>query len=383
MEDNARLALLKKAIQFNTANGNEAPPAQWLQQVLAEHGIPSELVEFAPHRAGLVAEIGTGQEPILAFAGHLDTVAPNAAGAWQTDPFAAAIHDGAIYGRGAVDMKGGLIATVIALIELHAAGLPKAGTIRLLLSGDEEGSGTGATALTQRGYLAGVKALVMAEASSQTIEYAHCGSFDYIVHARGKAVHSSTPALGHNALMDLIDFINAEQTAFDEVDDNPVLGALVHSITVLHGGEQLNTIPDAAFLKGNVRTIPECDNQATHVRLQAIIDRLNQGGAALELEVVGDFAPVVTDPSNPFITQVQAAVKEINQVDAPVVISKGATDASMYVKGNPDFAFVEYGPGDDTQSHQVNEHLNLAEFLAAPAVYQQIAHNFFAALDKE
>ena len=96
MEDNARLALLKKAIQFNTANGNEAPLAQWLQQVLAEHGIQSELVEFAPHRAGLVAEIGTGQEPILAFAGHLDTVAPNAAGAWQTYPIWAVMPDKAI-----------------------------------------------------------------------------------------------------------------------------------------------------------------------------------------------------------------------------------------------------------------------------------------------
>ena len=69
MEDNARLALLKKAIQFNTANGNEAPLAQWLQQVLAEHGIQSELVEFAPTGRGWSPKLGRARNqfwPLLA-----------------------------------------------------------------------------------------------------------------------------------------------------------------------------------------------------------------------------------------------------------------------------------------------------------------------------
>lgn len=376
MNDQAKVALLQRVIQFNTVNGNERALAEYLKGVLAKHHIDSQLVDFADQRACLVAEIGEQPGKVVALAGHMDTVATGDPAKWEYSPFSGKIVGDQIYGRGSVDMKGGLTAMVIALIEMKEAGLPKKGTVRLLLSVDEEVGGMGSMLLTKRGFADDLDAMIMGEASSGQLEYAHCGSFDYEIESFGKTAHSSRPELGINAVANLAKFIDGERTAFDDAQESPVLGKVIHSVTVFHGGEQLNSIPDYAYLKGNVRTVPECDNEETQARLQAIIDQLNAQEAQLKLKVIASFAPVVTDPTDPFIGVVSAAVKEVHGTEPPVVVSHGATDASRYTLGKQPFAFVEYGPGDDAQSHQINEHLSLTAFLEAPAVYRKIAEKF-------
>ena len=84
----------------------------------------------------LFARIGTGA-PHICFAGHTDVV-PVGAANWQTDPFAAEVRDGVLYGRGACDMKGGIAAFVAAAAQ-HLADGPPRGSISLLITGDEEG----------------------------------------------------------------------------------------------------------------------------------------------------------------------------------------------------------------------------------------------------
>ena len=70
-------------------------------------------------------------------------------------------------------------------------------------------------------------------------------------------------------------FFEYERHAFDDVKASPSLGSLIHSVTVFHGGRQLNSIPDYAYLEGNVRTIPEFDNTAVQNRLQTLVDRFH------------------------------------------------------------------------------------------------------------
>lgn len=376
MDDQAKIALLQKVIQFNTVNGNEQPLAEYLKEVLAQHHIDSQLVKFADNRTCLVAEIGNQPGKVLAFAGHMDTVATGDPAKWKYPPFSGEIVNGNIYGRGSVDMKGGLTAMVISLIQMKEAGLPKHGKVRLLLSVDEEVGGQGSMLLTQKGYADDLDAMVMGEASSNQLEYAHCGSFDYEIESFGKTAHSSRPDLGINAVANLARFIDGERTAFADAQPSPVLGKVIHSVTVFHGGEQLNSIPDYAYLKGNVRTVPECDNEETQARLQKIIDQLNKQGAQQRLKVVASFAPVVTDPHDPFINLVSDAVAATKGSKPKVIVSHGATDASRYSLAERPFSFVEYGPGDDRQSHQINEHLSIDDFLQAPTIYQQVAERF-------
>ena len=98
---------------------------------IAEHGISSRLLEYSTTRAYLFAEIGTGH-PILAICGHMYVVSPVELDQWHTYPFKLTNKDGKLYGRGATDMKSGLAALVIAMINIHEPHLIKHGSIRLL-----------------------------------------------------------------------------------------------------------------------------------------------------------------------------------------------------------------------------------------------------------
>ena len=378
MEDSVKLNILQELIQINTVNGHEQPAAEYLKQVLSDHGIESDLIALAAGRTNLVAEVGEQEGPVLALAGHLDTVDVGDSNKWQHNPFCGQVIDDAIYGRGSVDMKGGLAAMVNTLIELKEAGLPKHGKVRLLATVDEEIGGLGSLELTRQGLVRDVDAMIVGEATTNRLEYAHSGSFDYRVKSYGHLAHSSDPSLGINAVANLARFFEYERHAFDDVKASPSLGSLIHSVTVFHGGRQLNSIPDYAYLEGNVRTIPEFDNTAVQNRLQTLVDRLNaEMDGQFELEVVASFMPMATDPADPFVSLVQQSYQTVAGQSLPLAISHGATDASRYILDEHRFPIVEWGPGREEMSHQVDESLSVAEYLQADQIYLQIAKDFF------
>ncbi|MFR0584402.1 ArgE/DapE family deacylase [Limosilactobacillus mucosae] len=378
MEDGAKLNFLQELIQINTVNGHEQPAAEYLKQVLSDHGIEADLITLAPGRTNLVAEVGEQEGPVLALAGHLDTVDVGDSNKWQHNPFCGQVIDDAIYGRGSVDMKGGLAAMVNTLIELKEAGLPKHGKVRLLATVDEEIGGLGSLELTRQGLVHDVDAMIVGEATTNRLEYAHSGSFDYRIKSYGHLAHSSDPSLGVNAVANLAEFFEYERHAFDDVEKSPSLGHLIHSVTVFHGGRQLNSIPDYAYLEGNVRTIPEFDNTAVQNRLQTLVDRLNaETDGQFELEVVASFMPMATDPNDPFVSLVQQSYQTVAKQSLPLAVSHGASDASRYILDEHRFPIIEWGPGKEEMSHQVDERLSVAEYLQADQVYLQIAKDFF------
>ena len=131
LTDTEELKILSDLVAIKSVNDNEILVAKYLQKLLGEHGISSRLLEYSTTRADLFAEIGTGH-PILAISGHMDVVSPGELDQWHTDPFKLTNKDGKLYGRGATDMKSGLAALVIAMINIHEHHLIKHGSIRLL-----------------------------------------------------------------------------------------------------------------------------------------------------------------------------------------------------------------------------------------------------------
>ena len=107
MEVEASL-LLSQYLQINTTNppGNESDGTQFLSDVLAADGIESKQVAFAPNRASLIAKLpGSGKEGAICLVSHIDVVSAETE-AWEHPPFSGRISDNAIWGRGAIDMKG-------------------------------------------------------------------------------------------------------------------------------------------------------------------------------------------------------------------------------------------------------------------------------------
>lgn len=144
--------ILQRLIQFDTSNppGNERPLLEWIAELLADADIPSGFHARDDDRPNLVARIpGRGNSAPLLLYGHVDVV-PTTGQAWERDPFAGDIVDGVVWGRGALDMKGGVAIILGAGLELHARGVEPNGDIILALTSDEEaGSELGARYLVK------------------------------------------------------------------------------------------------------------------------------------------------------------------------------------------------------------------------------------------
>ncbi len=219
---------------------------------------------------------------------------------------------------------------------------------------------------------------MIGEPTDGQIIFAHSGSFNYRITSRGQAAHSSRPAQGINAIQGLVNYINLEKDLFTDTPEDPYLGRVQHSITVIHGGEQVNTIPATAELLGNIRPTQAFDNQQVIARIEAAVAELNQQyDAQLSLEIIHNFEPVETASDNGFIQIVKQVAQETftdRQVD--LLTMNGATDASVFVKNNPGLPTVILGADGDKSSHQLNEYTTISSYLALIEIYQKIAREF-------
>lgn len=209
------------------------------------------------------------------------------ASAWQSDPFVLTERNEKLYGRGASDMKAGVAALVIALIELvHAKKLPK-GQVRLLLTVGEEMEQASSKLLYEQGYMQDVDALLIAEPTDLKVAYAYKGSMDISVISRGKSAHSSMPEQGYNALEPLIEFLYQTKKAFlKAAKPDELLGNATFNATVLKAGSQVNSLPERATAEINVRTTPTVDNEKVQALIELWKNKLNDTGLSLQLQLI-------------------------------------------------------------------------------------------------
>ncbi|WP_024747374.1 ArgE/DapE family deacylase [Levilactobacillus namurensis] len=398
---------LRDIIKLDTVNGNEKVVADYIANLLQEHGIASKQIAYTPERVSLVAEIGDGNGPVIGFDGHEDIVALGDSSKWQVDALSAAVKDGKLFGRGAADMKSGLMAGVWAMIHLKESGVPLRGTLRLMATVGEELGQYGARQLAEAGYAKDLDALIVGEPSGADkrllaqpqiqqmlqidaagaqkladanhteeqhfIELAHKGSLTYMIHSRGVAAHSSMPEIGKNAIGPLVTFYQKQEAYFATLTKyrNPVLGPITPVVTMIKGGEQINTVPASAELAVKIRTIPELSNATITQAVQQIIADLNAQGAELSFELISDFTPMHTAEDRPLIQAADVIGRAVLEQALPKIGVSGGTDASSFLAVNPDIDVVVFGPGNIT-AHQVNEYLDLDMYHRFIKIYERM-----------
>lgn len=379
MERERKIQILKDIVNIDSTNGHEEQVANYLQKLFAEYGIESEKVQYDVDRASLVSEIGSNDGKVLAFSGHMDVVDAGDVSKWKFPPFEATEHEGKIYGRGATDMKSGLAAMVIAMIELHEEKQKLNGEIRLLATVGEEVGELGAEQLTQKGYADDLDGLIIGEPSGHRIVYAHKGSINYTVKSTGKNAHSSMPEFGVNAIDNLLLFYNEVEKFVKSIDaTNEILGDFIHNVTVIDGGNQVNSIPEKAQLQGNIRSIPEMDNETVKQVLVKIINKLNkQENVKLELIFDYDKQPVFSDKNSDLVHIAKSVASDIVKEEIPLLGISGTTDAAEFTKAKKEFPVIIFGPGNETP-HQVNENVSIENYLEMIDVYKRIATEFLS-----
>ncbi|MBC1715303.1 ArgE/DapE family deacylase [Listeria welshimeri] len=379
MDQQKKIQILKDMVNIDSTNGHEEQVANYLQKLLAVYGIESEKVQYDEDRASLVSEIGSSDEQVLAFSGHMDVVDAGDVSKWKFPPFEATEHEGRIYGRGATDMKSGLAAMVIAMIELQEEKQKLNGKIRLLATVGEEVGELGAEQLTQKGYADDLDGLIIGEPSGHRIVYAHKGSINYTVKSTGKNAHSSMPEYGVNAIDNLMLFYNEIEKHVASIHTtNEILGDFIHNVTVISGGNQVNSIPEKAELQGNIRSIPEVDNETLKRRIVDIVNELNKK-EHVQLELIFDYdkQPVFSDRNSRLVHVARDVAKGIIKEEIPLLGISGTTDAAEFTKAKHKFPVIIFGPGNETP-HQINENVSIDNYLEMVDVYKKIAVEYLS-----
>jgi succinyl-diaminopimelate desuccinylase len=331
----------------------------------------------------LVAVIGSGS-PALVFAGHTDVVPPGDPSLWTHPPFAAAIRDGRLYGRGAEDMKGGVAAALAAVLGwLAEGGQPGRGSIVFLITGDEEASAVNGT----------VK--LLAHARERGIAMDHC----VLGEPTNVGAVGDTVKIGRRGSLTGRLVVHGRQghVAYPERAENPV-----HGLTVLAGGLLARPLDGGTphFAPSNLEfTTVDVGNPATNVipnearatfnirfndlwspaTLEAEIRRRLETAAAGRVRFTASFLPTnsvafLTEPG-PFVALVGRAVAETTGIE-PALSTTGGTSDARFIK---DYCpVVEFGLVGRTM-HQIDESIALSDLDSLTAVYRRIIALYFAA----
>jgi acetylornithine deacetylase/succinyl-diaminopimelate desuccinylase-like protein len=205
--------LLQRLIRVDTTNppGNETAAAEVLREYLEAAGVECELYAKVPERANLVARIrGRGDGPSLALLSHTDVVLADAR-EWQREPFGAELVDGEVWGRGALDMKGEVAASAVAMAMLAREGWRGEGDLIFIAAADEEvGDGFGLQWLVEAHPDAVRADFSVNEGAGDRVELggkvlylcstAEKMSSPFVLRVHGRSGHASMPGIADNAL---------------------------------------------------------------------------------------------------------------------------------------------------------------------------------------
>lgn len=380
MEKERKISILQDIIQIPSVNDRELEVAEYLQKLLAEFDIPSDIVPYNDTRANLVAELkGNEPGPILAFSGHFDVVEAGDPNEWTTPPFDAVIDDDIMIGRGTSDMKMGVASMIIAMIELKEQGANFPGAIRFLGTVGEEIGMLGSSQLAKEGYMDDVDALLISEPTAKMTFTAQKGSLQFKVLSTGKSAHSSIPEEGINSILPIVEFISRAEKVMQEAHENyenEQLGRLTNAFTVINGGDQINSIPAKTTLLGNTRTIPEYDNDRVANDFEAIIADINENyDAQMEFIPTQSAAPVVAPQDSDLV---KAIIEHLGD-ETEVAALSGATDASMLLKDRDGVEFAIMSLAETNWAHKVDEQIKVSDYLESIDLYQNIAISYFNA----
>ncbi|MEO7349967.1 MAG: M20/M25/M40 family metallo-hydrolase [Terrimesophilobacter sp.] len=247
----------------------EAAIAEWCAEWLITHGF--EVQELGTTERPTVIGIarGTGGGRSLMLNGHLDTVG---VASYDGDPFAGAVRDGKVYGRGAFDMKAGVAAIMVAAARAASADL--AGDVIVTLVADEEFSSQGTQdALAE----VTADAAIVTEPSEMHLVLAHRGFAWFEIELTGEAAHGSMPHQGIDAIAHaglVMRSLDVLRSRLESVLPHPLLGYSAVRVSMITGGTDAATVPDSCTLTIERRTLPGETPDSVEEQLRELLDEL-------------------------------------------------------------------------------------------------------------
>jgi succinyl-diaminopimelate desuccinylase len=367
----------RELIRCRSVTPEEAGALRYLERELSAGGFKCQRLPFGeqgtPEVDNLYARIGTGS-PHICFAGHIDVVPPGDEAAWRHPPFAAEIDGGVLYGRGAVDMKGGIAAALAAVLQfLSEKGETFGGSISFLITADEEGPSINGTRkvvdwLAARGEKPDACVLgepTSEEAAGDTIKIGRRGSLNCQLKVHGVQGHAAYPEKARNPLPALVGALSLLKSRPLDSGTEHFQPSNLEITSVDTGNPATNVIPAAATARFNIRF----NDRHTSDSLKAWIGgqvsaALGGSGVDYALEYEPAAESFVTEPGG-FVQMLSNAV-QAETGEPPVLSTGGGTSDARFIKNLCPVA--ELGPLNAT-AHKVDECVAIADLERLAAIY--------------
>ncbi len=373
--------LAARLIRAPSVTPEDAGALPLLKAILEGIGFGCELVEFTESGTApilnLYARIGKAGRNFC-FAGHTDVVPPGRPEAWSVPPFAGTVRDGALYGRGAADMKGAVACFAAACARFLAArGRDFGGSISLLITGDEEAAAINGTRklldwLAARGER--LDACVVGEPSSaralgDTIKIGRRGSLNAFLTVHGVAGHTAYPHLADNAAHRLVAMLQALTTAELDQGTAHFQPSTLAVSTIDIGNPTTNVIPATARAVFNIRF----NHRWSSATLRRwLTDKLDAIGGRYELDVQVSGESFLVSPGA-LSELLGTAIKRVTGREPELSTTGGTSDARFIHRFCP---VAEFGLVGLTM-HKVDEQVPLADLEALTEIYRTVLDLYF------
>ena len=378
------VTIARELIRCRSVTPDEGGALAYVQDLLARAGFETHRAVFAePGTApvdNLYARIGTAR-PNLLFAGHTDVVPAGNEASWSHPPFAGELAGGKLFGRGAVDMKGGIACFAAAALDyLGAKGGKPNGSISLVITGDEESVAVNGTVkllkwAAERGET--FDHCILGEPSNvetvgDTIKAGRRGSLNGTLIVTGRQGHVAYPERAENPIRGLVTLIAALQAPLDEGSEHFAPSNLEFT-SVDVGNTTVNLIPGEARARFNVRY----NDRHSQTALKRLIERRAAVAAAGHVRYAFEWQPsnadvFVTKPGR-FTELAIAAIAEVTGRKPRLSTSGGTSDARFIKEYCPVLEFGLVGQS----MHQVDENTPVGDLITLTAIYRRIIEKYF------
>jgi len=355
-----------------------------LEQVLTDLGFTCTRLPFSEPGTedvdNLYARLGTSS-PNLCFAGHTDVVPVGAEAAWTADPFGAEVKDGILYGRGAVDMKGGIACWVAAVSRfLEENGTEFDGSLSLMITGDEEAVSINGTKkmvawVKETGEV--IDQCIVGEPTNPEqlgtmIKIGRRGSLNGYLTVRGTQGHVAYPHRADNPTPRLLTLLSTLEALHLDDGNEHFQPSNLEITDIGIGNEAHNIIPAEARARFNIRFSSEWSAATLEAHLRDALDKA-AGNSAYELVTPSSGESFYTPPG-PLSDTLSAAIEEVTGLNPELSTSGGTSDARFIKDICP---VAEFGLIGQTM-HQVDECVALEDLTGLTDIYAAVLKRVFA-----
>jgi len=378
------VGLLQRLIQTPSVNGRdqEIAAASVIYDFAVEHGLSADIVALETGRPCVLVRVGPAGKPGLVLIGHMDTVPTGDEATWNYPPFGGVISDGRMYGRGAIDNKGGITAAMAALLMLRDQSQDLRKPVLLACVPDEESGATGrlgVTFLHETGRLAGDGA-IYTYPDIDIINIGHRGLYRLKIVTRGKSFHSGSfewqeADRNYNAVTGMAEMLLAlEGLQIEDPDPDPYFQHFYTLITPtwVTGGSGPSIIPNYYEAIIDIRMVPSIPKSIIDQEISKVVEPIRKRRAPLKIEISQEIylPPTIIPEDSSILNALRQSAVEIIGMDPKVTVSGPANESYLLNQlGIPTCTFGPVGEG----AHAIDEYVEIDSIFQVANVYAATA----------